>query len=152
MLLFFALQFSSSEARMEEEKGRNQCEVCLGADSSLPLGHFCVCVVKRMKESHWSTRRGSRGGTWYPLGPLFPPSWWIVKLRKWENSMKPPLFCKSRGARWTSWQQLTLTLPADSEIGAQVFTAVQKYHGSSKKSNSYLFHLFCLSYWVWEQK
>lgn len=34
---------------MEEEKGENQNQVSLGADSYLPLGHFCV---KRMKESH----------------------------------------------------------------------------------------------------
>lgn len=37
---------------MEEEKGENQNQVSLGADSCLPLGHFCICVVKRMKESH----------------------------------------------------------------------------------------------------
>lgn len=37
-----------------------------------------------------------------------------------------------------SWQQLTLTLPSDSEIGTQVFPAVQNYHCSSKKSSSYL--------------
>lgn len=37
-----------------------------------------------------------------------------------------------------SWQQLTLTLPSDSEIGTQVFPAAQNYHCSGKKSSSYL--------------
>lgn len=45
---------------MEEEKGDNQNQVSLGVDSYLPLGHFCVCVVKRMKKSHWASR-GKQG-------------------------------------------------------------------------------------------
>lgn len=37
---------------MEEEKEKNQNQVSLGMDSYLLLGHFCVCMVKRIKELH----------------------------------------------------------------------------------------------------
>lgn len=44
------------------QMGENQNQVSLGVDSYLPLGYFCVCMVKRMKESHWASRREAGKG------------------------------------------------------------------------------------------
>lgn len=52
---------------MEEEKGRNQCEVCLGADSSLPLGHFSVCVVKRNERVTLNNEEGKQRRDLVPI-------------------------------------------------------------------------------------
>lgn len=126
------LLFSSSEAKVKEDKQENQNQVSSGFNGSLPLKYIFLLAWSREWKSHEGHWGGKQGRGLQAIRTIIFTLMMNSQDQKKENSKKPLLLHKSK----TKIDELATTntdLAIRQRNGSQMFTAVQKYQQQGKQ-------------------